>query len=147
MPPIPYRIGMGWNAELNVATRGRWATAAAILALTLGVAGCVESNRPDPSACAAPSITLELELTAAGLTPQDPAACRGQHVEVVVQSAVDGTLHIHGYDEEAPLIEVAAGELTAVSFVASQSGQFPIEIHTNETPEGASVGVLTVHEP
>ena len=114
--------------------------------LALAVAGCVEENRPDSSACAAPTVTIEVQLTAAGLTPQDPAACRGQRVEVMVQSAVDGTLHIHGIDE-APLIEVAAGETASVSFDASQSGQFPIEIHNNETPEGASVGVLTVHEP
>ncbi len=67
-------------------------------------------------------------------------------MEVVVHSAIDGTVHIHGINE-APLIEVLAGESTTVSFDASQSGQFPMELHTNETPEGASVGVLTVHEP
>ena len=124
----------------------RSARATTLLLMALGVAGCVESNRPDPSACAAPSITLELELTTAGLTPQDPAACLGQRVEVVVHSAVDGTLHIHGIDE-APLIEVVAGDATTVSFDPPQGGQFPIEMHNNETPEGASVGVLTVHEP
>lgn len=128
-------------------SRGRAAVGAALLVLGLAVAGCVESNKPDPSACAAPISTLELTLTAAGLTPQDPAACRGQQVELLVQSEVDGVLHIHGYDAEAPLIEVSAGKRIAVSFDASQSGQFPIEVHTNESPEGTGVGVLTIHEP
>jgi hypothetical protein len=127
--------------------RSRRAVSAALVVLAVLVAGCVESNAPDPSACAAPRVTVELRLTAAGLTPDDPGACRGQQVELVVDSEVDGTLHIHGYDEEAPLVEVTAGERTTVIFDASRSGQFPIESHTNQTPEGASVGVPTVHEP
>jgi hypothetical protein len=120
---------------------------AALLVLALVTTGCIASNVPDASACAAAAITLELELTASGLTPDDPAACRGQRLELVVRSEIDGALHIHGYDEEAPLIEVVAGERATVAFDASRSGQFPIEIHTNDTPEGTSVGVLTIHEP
>ena len=119
----------------------------ALLALALTTAGCVPTNQPDPEACAAPTTTLELSLTATRLTPQDPAVCRGQQVELLVQSDVDGVLHVHGYDEEVPLIEVVAGERADVTFEASRSGQFPIEVHTNEAPQGTSVGILTVHEP
>jgi len=127
--------------------RFRVGAGAALLALALATAGCVTTNEPDPEACAAPTATVELSLTAAGLTPQDPAVCRGQQVELQVQSDIDGVLHIHGYDEEAPLIEVSAGERADVTFDASRSGQFPIEVHTDENPQGTSVGVLTVHEP
>lgn len=119
----------------------------ALLALALTTAGCVSTNKPDPEACAAPTTTLELSLTTAGLTPRDPAVCRGQQVELQVQSNVDGVLHVHGYDEEVPLIDVSAGERADVTFDASRSGQFPIEVHTNEAPQGTSVGILTVHEP
>lgn len=125
----------------------RRALGIALLGLALGIAGCVENNKPDPSACAAPSTTLDLSVTEAALTPQDPAVCRGQHVEMSIRSDIDGVLHIHALDDQVPSIEVTAGGRTDVSFDASRSGQFPIELHTDESPEGTSVGVLTVHEP
>ena len=107
----------------------------------------MSTNEPDPEACAAATTTVELALTATTLTPQDPAVCRGQQVELQVQSDVDGVLHVHGYEEVVPLIEVVTGERADVTFDASRSGQFPIEVHTNEAPQGTSVGILTVHEP
>ena len=125
----------------------RRALGMALLGLAVGIAACVETNRPDPSACAAPSTTVELSLTDAALSPQDPAVCRGQQVELSVQSDVDGVLHIHAYDDQVPSIEVSAGERTEVTFDASRSGEFPIELHTDESAEGTSVGVLPVHEP
>ena len=119
----------------------------ALLAVAIGVAACVQTNRPDPSACAAPTATVRLSLTDAGLSPQAPAVCRGQQVELSVLSDVDGVLHIHAYDEQVPSIEVSAGGRTEVTFDASRGGEFPIELHTDESEDGASVGVLTVHEP
>ena len=119
----------------------------ALLGLAISIAGCVETKGPDPSACAAPSAIVGLSLTDGTLSPQDPAVCRGQQVELSISSDVDGVLHIHAYDDQVPSIEVSAGERTEVSFEASRSGEFPIELHTDESAEGTSVGVLTVHEP
>ena len=118
---------------------------AALLAGTLIVNACVADTRPE--ACDEPSITVEVTLTSTSLTPSDPGVCRGQEVTLVVTSEVDGFLHLHGYDEHVPVTEVAAGEEERLTFVAAQSGQFPIEIHPADDPEGVGVGVFTVYEP
>lgn len=126
---------------------GHRALGAALLALTVGAAGCVETNRPDPRSCAAPSAEIGLTLTASSLSPADPAVCRGQRVTLRVESTVDGVLHVHGYDDEVPPMEVRAGESTEIAFDATRSGQFPIELHTPGKAEATSVGIVTVHEP
>lgn len=112
---------------------------------TLLLSACVSENRP--ATCNEPGVTLELTLTADSLNPADPAVCRDQEVTLVVDSQVDGTLHIHGYDEQVPASAVTAGEELRLEFTASRSGQFPVELHTDAQPQGASVGVFTVHEP
>jgi hypothetical protein len=119
-------------------------TFAALLAtlLVTVLAGCIED-----SACASLPTRIELAVAADGLTPADPATCRGEDVTLVVTAEVDGILHIHGYDAEVPATEIAAGEVTELEFTASRSGQFPIELHTDENAAGASVGIFTVHEP
>lgn len=110
------------------------------------LAGCVETNRPEASACAAPAVTIELSLDDTGLTPDDPAVCRGQQVTLRIRSATDGVLHIHGYDEEVPATSVEAGATLELAFDASRAGQFPIELHPADAPEGVAVGIFTVHE-
>lgn len=119
--------------------------AALLAAAPLLLVACVSQDRP--STCDEPAATLELTLTAEALSPTDPAVCRDQDVSLVVDSEVDGTLHIHGYDEEVPATPVTAGEELRLDFTASRSGQFPIELHTDVAPEGVAVGILTVHEP
>jgi hypothetical protein len=116
---------------------------AVLLALTL--VACVGETRPQ--GCGEPTATLELTLTREALTPTNPAACRDQQVTLIVDSEVDGALHIHGYDADVPASAVTAGEELRLEFTATRSGQFPIELHTDATPEGVSVGVFTVHEP
>ena len=111
---------------------------------TLLLSACVSENRP--ATCDEPAVTVELTLTADSLAPTDPAVCRDQEVTLVVDSKVDGTLHIHGYDEQVPATTVSAGEELRLEFTASRSGQFPIELHTDAQPQGVSVGVFTVHE-
>ncbi|HJP71132.1 MAG TPA: hypothetical protein VJ975_05380, partial [Candidatus Limnocylindria bacterium] len=75
-------------------------TRVASLLVALVLAACVTQNRPET--CDEPSATLELTLTAEALSPAKPAVCRDQDVTMVVHSEVDGTLHIHGYDEAVP---------------------------------------------
>lgn len=115
--------------------------------LSVGLLACVEDTRPDDERCAAPSVELELVLEADALTPANPSVCRGQSVTLTVMSQVDGVLHVHGYDDELPAAAVRAGEEVALIFVAERSGQFPIELHPDDDPQGAALGILTVHEP
>jgi hypothetical protein len=119
----------------------RAALAALLVAVVLGA--CIGGD-PD---CAALPTRIELTLSADELRPSSPAVCRGRDVTLVVTSEVDGVLHIHGYDDDVPATEVAAGEVTELAFTARRSGQFPIELHTDENTQGVALGVFTVHEP
>jgi hypothetical protein len=118
---------------------------AALLALVIGSTSCVTSTKPEGVDCAAPTVDLELTLTDSTLTP-GPSVCRGQTVTLRVDSSTDGVLHVHGYDEEIPVLPVARGEVTETTFEAVRSGQFVIQLHVLEAAD-ANVGVLTVHEP
>lgn len=111
------------------------------------LSACVATGGGSAVDCDASDVAVALEISATSMTPDDPAACRGQRVTLELVSSVDGYLHVHGYDEALPVIDVRAGESSEVSFDASRSGQFPIELHTDEEMEEASLGVLTVHEP
>lgn len=118
----------------------------AILAALL-LAACVPDTSPDRAACEQASVTIHTALDAEGLEPGSPSVCRDQEVTLVVDSQLDGVLHVHGYDSEVPAFEVAAGESTEITFTAGRSGQFPIEFHAADDPAGVGVGVFTVHEP
>lgn len=121
------------------------AALAAALMILLGA--CVEDTGPNAEACAAPTVAIELALSAEALEPNDPAACRDQEVTMVISPEVDGVFHIHGYDEEVPATGVRSGEVIELRFTASRSGQFPIELHPLDDPTGVDIGVFTVHEP
>jgi hypothetical protein len=119
------------------------ATLLAGLLVVVALAGCIGGDAD----CAALPTRVELTLTADELTPASPSVCRDREVTLVVTSEVDGILHIHGYDDEVPATEVAAGEVTELVFTTRRSGQFPIELHTDENTQGVALGVFTVHEP
>jgi hypothetical protein len=123
-------------------TAARPSAALMALLLVTVLAGCIENAE-----CASLPTRIEVTVSEDGLTPADPATCRGEDVTVVVTAEVDGVLHIHGYDAEAPATEIAAGEVTELDFTATRNGQFPIELHSDENPTGVSIGILTVHEP
>jgi hypothetical protein len=117
-------------------------TIACLVAVT-ALAGCIS---PD-SDCTQLPTRIELTLTADALTPANPTVCRDSDVTLVVTPEVSGVLHIHGYDAEAPATPVVAGEVTEIAFTAVRSGQFPIELHPDENPQGISLGIFTVDEP
>ena len=121
--------------------------ASLLVGLVLALGACVPSTSPDMQACEQPAVELELTLQADELEPGAPSVCRDQEVTLLVASEIDGVLHIHGYDSEVPAFEVTAGETTEISFTAGRSGQFPIELHPADAPQGIGVGVFTVHEP
>ena len=110
----------------------------------LALAGCVSENRPED--CEPGERTIELTVSAGALEPDDPAACRGQLVTLAIDSEVDGVFHIHGLDAELPATTIAAGEEISLEFEATTSGQFPIELHAADDPQGVTIGILTVHE-
>ena len=114
----------------------------ALLGTTL-LAGCIGG----PPACEALPAEFEMTLTADALTPSDPAACRGSDVTMAITAEVDGVLHLHGYDAEVPATPVTQGEVVELAFTAGRSGQFPIELHTDENTQGVNVGLFTVNEP
>jgi hypothetical protein len=115
----------------------------ALVAWSALLAGCI-----GPSAeCDALPDEIELTVSATTLTPSDPAVCRGDDVTLLVRAEVDGVLHVHGYDEELPATTVTAGGMLELAFTAARSGQFPIELHTDDDTQGVNVGLLTVHEP
>ena len=121
-------------------------TAAATFVLVAAVlVGCVTENRR-PATCDADETTIELTVSATALEPNDPAACRGQLVTMIIDSEVDGVFHIHGLDDLVPATAVVAGEQVTLEFTVDRSGQFPIELHPGDDPEGVTLGIFTVHE-
>jgi hypothetical protein len=115
-----------------------------LVVLAVASSGCVSENRPED--CDEPAKTIELVITAAALEPNDPAACRDQLVTLLVDSEVDGVIHIHGLDALVPATTITAGEELVLEFTAERSGQFPIELHPADDPQGVSIGIFTVHE-
>jgi hypothetical protein len=114
----------------------------AVLAAVL--AGCVTENRPER--CDADETTIELTVSVSALEPDDPAACRGQRIILLVRSEVDGVFHIHGLDAVVPATQIAVGEQVRLEFEAATSGQFPIELHPANDPQGVTLGIFAVHE-
>ena len=115
-----------------------------IVVLAVALAGCVSENRTED--CAADERTIEITVSARAMEPDDPAACRGQLMTLVVDPEVDGVFHIHGLDAVVPATTIAAGEEMTLEFEATTSGQFPIELHPADDPQGVTIGILTVHE-
>lgn len=122
---------------------GRSMGALLAVAVVLIAAGCVGGS----PACDALPTEIELTVTAETLTPVDPAVCRDRDVTLIISPEVDGVFHLHGYDEQVPATTVTAGETIDLEFTANRSGQFPIELHTDENTQGVSLGIFTVHEP
>jgi hypothetical protein len=129
--------------------RGPIARRIAIAGASMGLlaallVGCVTENRP--ATCNADDTTIELTVSATSLEPDDPAACRGQAVTMILDPEVDGVFHIHGLDAVVPATTVVAGEQVTLEFTADRSGQFPIEIHPGDDPQGVTIGIFTVYE-
>jgi len=119
--------------------------AVSTIVLVAGVlVGCVTENRP--ATCNADKTTIELTMSASALTPNDPAACRGQIVTMTLDPEVNGVFHIHGLDTVVPATPIRSGEPVTLEFTADRSGQFPIELHLADDPTGLSLGIFTVHE-
>jgi hypothetical protein len=117
------------------------------LAVAVVLCGLLAGCPGGTADCEALPERYELALDAETLTPSDPSVCRDDEVTLRVRSEVDGTIHIHAYDAQLPATPVAAGESVEMRFTADRSGQFSIELHPDESPQGVVVGIFTVHEP
>lgn len=115
-----------------------------LILVLAGLVGCVTVNRPE--SCDANEATVEVTVSATALDPRDPAACRGQLVSIVIRSEVDGVFHLHGLDPVVPATTITADEQVTLQFTADRSGQFPVELHPADDPEGVTIGIFTVHE-
>ena len=126
---------------------GRRATSTLALVLLLAISvGCVQqAGLPDD--CDAASVERGASLSGELLKPEAINVCKGQEVTLEITSEEAGELHLHGYDDEAPGIAVEPGDTATFHFTATRAGQFPIELHDEETGSEAEVGLLTVHEP
>ena len=116
----------------------------ALLALVATLAACVSDGRPANLDCAKPAVSISAALSTDVLEPSALAACRGQQVSLAVRIGQDGVLHIHGYELAK---EVRTGETATFDFLASQAGQFVVELHSADHPSGLALGILTVYEP
>lgn len=87
-----------------------------------------------PAAAVAPAgpkpVTFMIAVGKKGVVggPKKLMAKRGQRVTLVIVSALTGTVHVHGYDIERP---VRAGGTARISFTATITGRFVIELHGN----------------
>jgi hypothetical protein len=115
-----------------------------LLVVLVAVAGCVTQDRPED--CDEAEKTIELTVGASSLDPDDPAACRDQVVTLIIDAEVNGLFHIHGLDAVVPATTLDAGEQVTLEFPATPSGQFPIELHPSDDPQGVTIGIFTIHE-
>jgi uncharacterized protein YcfL len=126
-----------------VIRRGAFGTVCLIVSLLL--AACVAAEQL-PATCSQASVSLEATVTAKAMQPQKIDVCQGQEVHLSVHSEASGELHFHGYDEEIPEQQIAAGDSVDVSFTAVRAGQFPIELHPENGGEEIHLGALVVHQ-
>jgi hypothetical protein len=107
---------------------------------------CVSAPSISPEDCQTPTRALTARLPADGpLDPSQLVACVGQHVTLTVSAERDGVLHIHGLEGTAAAAEAHAGQTLELDVEAATAGQFLIELHTSDQPNGIEVGILTVY--
>lgn len=118
----------------------------ALLLVAATTVACVEQAGL-PGDCDASAVQRQASLSGERLDPESIDVCKGQEVTLEISSERAGELHLHGYDEEAPEVEVEAGGTATFKFTTTRAGQFVIELHSHEDDSEVEVGLLTVHEP
>jgi hypothetical protein len=91
------------------------------------------------------AVRVELQLNERGGVAGRPATFRvnsGNTVALIIQSAAEGSLHLHGYGVE---VELHAGEEVVLAFTANSTGRFPLEVHPAGQDQGVVVGYIEVH--
>lgn len=124
-------------------TMPRLAAMIAVAGMLLAVAACVQQSTLPPD-CAATKVARSATLSNGGLAPDAFDVCKGQAVTITITVQVAGTLHLHGYDDQVPEKPVVSGDVAKLTFTASRSGQFPLELHKGA--DEIELAILTVHE-
>ena len=114
-----------------------------LAALLVAIVACVPQSTL-PSDCNAASVARSATLSNGGLAPDGFDVCKGQTVTITIKVQVSGALHLHGYDDQVPEMPVAPGDVAKLTFKASRSGQFPLELHRDA--DEIDLAILTVHE-
>ncbi|WP_243789715.1 hypothetical protein [Saccharopolyspora gloriosae] len=83
---------------------------------------------PEPAASDAPPVVVDAEVADGQVRTgtERVAVPLGGHVRYQVRSDQRDELHVHGYDESAPL---NPGQVAAVEFTADKPGVFEAELH------------------
>lgn len=115
--------------------------------LLLGLAACINQQAVDSATCAQADLTIEATLPASGrLRPENLAACHDQRVTLKVAAAREGELHLHGYDDQGVETALTPGQTATLTFTATHTGQFVLELHAADGSSETDVGILTIHE-
>ena len=120
--------------------------ALALLVVMAVLLGCVQ-QAVLPDDCGASTVQRSAALSGDHVTPHSIDVCKGQQVTLEITTERAGEIHLHGYDVEAPEVEVQPGDTATFKFKATRPGQFIIELHTPNNGPEIKVGLLTVHEP
>lgn len=121
----------------------RLAATVAALVMLVAVTACVQQSILPPD-CSATQVERPATLNKGGLAPDAFDVCKGQAVTISITVQVPGTLHLHGYDDQVPEKPVVSGDVANLTFTASRSGQFPLELHT--ATDEIELAIVTVHE-
>jgi uncharacterized cupredoxin-like copper-binding protein len=125
--------------------RATGAAPALLLVMTMLI-GCVQQVVL-PEDCGAATVQRSAALSGDHLNPQSIDVCKGQQVTLELTTQRAGEIHLHGYDVEAPEVEVQPGDTATFKFKATRPGQFPMELHTPNNGPEIQIGILTVNEP
>ena len=106
--------------------------------------GCVDQDPPET--CDADAVKVEITVAADGMEPNPAEMCTGQDVTLTLHPQVDGVFHIHGLDALVPATTIAEGEPLDITFTPDRSGQFPVELHPADDPQGIAIGIVTIYE-
>ena len=138
-------MGPGELPPRELATREVRLMSIAVLLLA-GLLGCVQ-QAVLPDDCGASTVQRSATLSGDHLTPLSIDVCKEQQVTLEITTERAGEIHLHGYDVEAPEVEVQPRDTATFKFKATRAGQFIIELHTPNNGLEIKVGLLTVHEP
>jgi hypothetical protein len=118
--------------------------ATVVLPLLVAMTACVPDNRP--ASCDEEAVTIELTVRGDGMQPSEPAACQGQQVTLAITPQVDGVFHIHGLDKVVPATTITEGQEIELTFTPEGTGQFPIELHPADDPQGVAIGIFSIYD-
>ncbi len=97
---------------------------------------------PPAAGAAAEELQFKLVLHEGALQDESQKTLRvveGDHLTLEFLSDRPATLHLHAYDLE---LELRAGEVGTMAFVAAIAGRFPLEAHQDQQGHGHGHGPL-----